>query len=248
MKCLEAGDLFSDYISGDIETALAVTLDNHFAVCSDCREAVTGMKSIWSSLDEMALVEPPLYFHENLMSRINAAENAREEAAASGKSTFDWRKMFAPRSFAYAASVLALIMAGMGGLHYSKAALDPIGSILHVLKPAPVHVVELSTSRAEWAPNGQGTGTLIVYLKAQPDTEGKLSTLNCVVNLPADILTVGTKTDLVVTSESEASISIPVKTLPAQSSISVTLSAIENGQSIASKTEPVTLMQPIEQH
>jgi hypothetical protein len=68
-----------------------------------------------------------------------------------------------------------------------------------------------------------------------------------VVNLPADILTTTAKTDLVVTSDSEASISIPVKTVPAQSSISVTLSAAENDQSGASKTEPVTLMQAIEQ-
>jgi hypothetical protein len=248
MKCEEAGELFSEYISGDMEAALSVSVGNHLAGCSECREAVAGLREIWGSLDGMELVEPPPYFHENLMSRINAAENAREEAEAARNSTFNWRKMFAPRTFAYAASLLLVLLAGMGGLHYNKAALDPIGSLIHLLKPASAHVVELSTSRAEWSPNAQGTGTLIVYLKAQPEADGKTSTLNCVVNLPAVILMPGAKTDLNVTSDSEASISIPVKTLPAQSSISVTLSAKENGQLVASKTEPITLMQPVEQH
>jgi hypothetical protein len=247
MKCEEAGELFSEYITCDIENALAVTLENHLAGCADCRQAVAGVKGVWSSLDEMEIVEPPLYFHENLMSRIYAAENSREEAEATRRATFGWRKMFAPRSLAYAASLLAVLLAGIEGLHYSKATLDPIGSLIHLLKPVPPHVVELSTSRAEWSPNGQGTGTLIVYLKAQPERDGKVSTLNCVVNLPADILLAGAKTDMVVNSDSETSISIPVKTVPAQSSISVTLSAKDNGQSAASKTEPVTLMQPIEQ-
>jgi hypothetical protein len=247
MKCEEAGELFSEFISGDIEAALAVTLENHLSGCSGCRQAVADVKLVWSSLDDMEIVETPPYFHENLMSRIIAAENAREEAEAARRTTFDWRKMFQPRTLAYAASLLAVLLAGMGGLHVSKAALDPIGSLLHLFRSTPPHTVELSTSRAEWSPNGQGTGALIVYLKAQPEPDGKTSTLKCVVNLPADILTAGTKTDVIVTSDSETSISIPVKTLPAQSSISVTLSSDENGQSAASKTEPVTLMQPIEQ-
>ena len=73
----------------------------------------------------MEIAEPPPFFHENLMSRINAAENAREQSEAARRATFDWRKLFAPRAFAYAASLLALLLAGMGGLHYNKAALDP---------------------------------------------------------------------------------------------------------------------------
>jgi len=247
MKCEEAGELFSEYISGDIEAALAIPLENHLSGCSNCRLAVEGVRAVWSSLDEMEIVEPPLYFHENLMSRIYAAENLREEAEAARRGTFDLRRIFAPRTLAYAASLLVVLLAGMGGLHFSRAALDPIGSLLRMLRPLPTHVIELSSSRAEWSPNGQGTGELIVYLKAQPETDGKMSTLNCVVNLPADVLMPGAKTDLTVTSESEGSISIPVKALPSQSSISVTLSAKDDGQPVVSKTEPVTLMQPIEQ-
>lgn len=243
MKCEDAKELFSEYVSGDIETALAVSLENHITGCSECRCSVSSLKSIWSSLDEMTAIEPPQYFHENLMSRIHEAVSAEEAARAKRHASWDWRALLHPRPLAYAASFLAIVLAGMGGLHHSKASLDPIGSVLRLFHPVPANTVELSTSRAEWSPNAQGGGTLIVYLKARPESDGSSSGLNCVVNVPADLVLPGSTTEAHVTSETETSINIPLKSVPAQSSISVTLSSVVNGQAIASKTEPVTLMQ-----
>ncbi len=242
MKCEDAIELFSDLVCDSIEPPLAQSLQNHLSTCTDCRECLAAFQLVWTSLDDMPVVDPPQYFHENLMSRVNTAIDAAE--AAEARTRFNWGTIFKPRTLAYAASIAALMLAGLGGLHATKAALDPIGSLIHMFKPAPVpSVVQLSTARAEWIPNEQGEGTLVVYLKAQPEVGGKPTSLNCVVNVPGELLMSNANTTTVANSESEASIRIPMKELPAQSSISVTLSPLAQSTAARSKTVPVTLMQ-----
>ena len=43
MKCEEAGELFSEYICGDMEGALSVSLEHHLSGCIDCRQAVADV-------------------------------------------------------------------------------------------------------------------------------------------------------------------------------------------------------------
>ena len=244
MKCEDAIELFSDLVCDSIEPALGQSLQNHLSTCTDCRDCLASFQLVWNSLDDLPVVDPPQYFHENLMNRVNAAVDAAE--AAEARKRLDWRAIFKPRTLAYAASIVALLLAGLGGLHASKAALDPIGSLIHLFEPAPAPtVMQLSTSRAEWIPNEQGEGTLVVYLKAQTEVDGKPASLKCVVNVPGELLTAGgVNTTTIANSESEASMRIPMKSIPAQTAISVTLSPVTDGAESRSKTEPVTLMQP----
>src|SRR5579859_4791453 len=103
MKCEDVRELLSDYVSDGMDSALAVSVENHMAGCAGCRQEAAGLKTIWQSLNELAVVETPQYFHENLMTRVNAAINSQEEAVARRRSAWDWRALFKPRALAYAA-------------------------------------------------------------------------------------------------------------------------------------------------
>jgi len=245
MKCEDAKELFSEFVSGDIEAALAVSLENHLSGCTDCSQCVGELRAVWSSLDQLEIVEPPQFFHENMMSRINAAIDSAEEAEARRRAAWDWRSLFKPRTLAYAASVLVVLLAGMGGLHYNKASLDPLGSLIRLFKPAPGHILELTSSHAEWAPNSQGTGSLIVYLKAQGTADNKVNKLKCTINLPSGTIPPGTKAEMVISSESVNTIAIPMRSKPSASEVFVTLRSVDgDGDSSASKTVAVTMMEP----
>jgi len=217
-----------------------VSFENHIATCPECSAMVSEIRTIWTSLDTLPVIDQP----ESLVGRINAALD--EQEAEETKQTFSrWRSLASARSLAYAASIAAIAMLGMGGLHVTRASLDPLGSIIKLLHPAPAITVALGVSRAEWTPNEQGSGTLTVHLKAQPESDGRIAHVHCVVNVPAEDLQTSAATDADIASDTETSITIPLKTPPTASAISVTISAPPGLGSTLTKTEPVTMMEPI---
>lgn len=238
MKCDDANELFSDYVSGNMEAALTVSLENHLASCAQCRETVATLRQVWETLDHMPAVEPPPFFHENMMSRI-AAETTRAEATRRNL-VWDWRALFRPRTLAYAAALVVLLFLGMEGLHATRASLDPLGSMLHMLQPAPAPVMELHTAHAEWSPNIEGGGVLTVHLQAQPGQDGQSSTLACTINLPGGVLAPNVKTEAAVSSDKETILYIPTTGKPNVGNITVTLSSEGH-----KATVPLTLMVPL---
>jgi hypothetical protein len=170
MQCQHARELFSDYVEKTLDRALSVSLENHLETCSACREEVEGLRHVWTMLDEMPLEEPSLYFHENVMSRLDAERAAVEETAARKRAFWDWKAWFRTPALAYGVALLVILIVGTGGAQ--MAGLNPIGSIIRVLFPASAS--SLPTATAEWKPGVGAAGTLVVRLQASPTFE-KLS-------------------------------------------------------------------------
>jgi hypothetical protein len=185
MQCQHACELLSDYVSGDLDRALMVSLENHLAGCAGCREQVDGLKRAWGALDRIQEVDPPPFFHENIMARMHAERAAAEEASLRTRAMWDWRLLFRPRALAVAAAVLIVLLAGA---HVRQPAVgarffDPLGWVLALFHPAAAPpAVGLQSGQAEWLPDPRGGGTLVVHLKAAA-TEGRPANLACEVSL-----------------------------------------------------------------
>jgi len=169
MNCEQAQELFSDYISQELSRDWAVSLENHLHSCAGCREEVVGLRETWTTLEAMHAVEPPAFFHENLMSRI-AAEQAKAEAAAERRhSLWDPTFWFRPRALALAgAAALLLLLLTAPRWPGQVAWLNPFSFFW--TRPAPKAPFVPPTVRAEWKPSPQGGGMIMIHLTPVPGT------------------------------------------------------------------------------
>jgi hypothetical protein len=167
MQCEHAQEFISEYVTGEMDRALAVTLENHLSACAACTEAVDGVRRLWTTLDQLPVVEPSPSFHVTLMERISAEQSREEREAKAPVRGSTWRGLFQPRVFAYAAVALVLLLSAEL-VQVQRAALGPLGLVLNVLHPAPL----LRTQKVEWNPNGQGGGTLKVLLQSHAQVNG----------------------------------------------------------------------------
>ena len=170
MQCEHAHEFISEYVTGEMDAALAVSLENHLGACMACRDTVADLRRLWSSLDEMPLVDPPESFHSTLMKRINEEEASTERAARPTMRIPAWRNIVHPRVFAYAAVMLVLLLSAEL-VQVQRAALGPLGWVLNTIHPAPL----LRSHTVAWMPNGSGGGTLTVRLQAHSQANGALS-------------------------------------------------------------------------
>ncbi|HLK56114.1 MAG TPA: zf-HC2 domain-containing protein [Chthonomonadaceae bacterium] len=241
MNCKNATELLSDYVSGQLDRALTVSLENHLADCANCRKEAEGLRWTWSVLDDAPSVETPPFFHENLMSRI-AADTAQAEAETARKrALWDWRNWFQVRSLAYAAASVILLLVLMGGLHAVHASFDPIGPLLKLFsRPAPV--LELQTGYYDWVPDAQGHGALEIHLQARPKADGSLNILHYHVNLAGAPRGSASALDAAVTSEKESTLRVPLNAPPTGDPLTIKINAAEGEGEV--KTLPLAPMMP----
>jgi hypothetical protein len=164
MQCQHAHELLSDYVAGQLERPLAITLDSHLGECSACREEAAGLRRVWTELEGMSAVEPPPFFHENLMHRINTELDAQEANIARRRAIWDWRALLRPRALAAGAVALIVLSASVGFLHTQSAGMWPL-SVFASHTVAPSLVLEKPT--VEWTPDPitEASGTLVVRLQ-----------------------------------------------------------------------------------
>nr|AIA15055.1 Putative zinc-finger [uncultured bacterium] len=213
MQCLHAQELYSDYVSGTIENALAVSLENHLDICSECRDEVEGLRHVWAVLDHAALVDAPMFLHENIMSRIDAAAASVEEEAAAKRALWDWRSLFKPRSLAYAAAAVTLLFASVEVVQTQRASLGPISSLIHILRPAPAASTGLETLRADWTAGTEGSGTVALHMKAESDA----------ATYRAQVIGYSAKAEGTLETNKDTVISIPLGTAPTTDTLKVSV-------------------------
>jgi hypothetical protein len=239
MKCDYAQELFSDYIMGETDRAITVSLENHLTECAPCREIVAGLRQVWTALDAMPVEEPPLYFHENLMHRLDAERAVAEEAASRKRALWDWRALFRPRALAYAAVALVVVLTGAGVAQ--QAGLNPFAGLLHRNQTIVAAPITLQTARAEWKPDASGSGALIVRLQAPPMPDGRINSLFCQVKVSGYK---GVAAQSLISSDKPTDLTIALSEPPENAHLSVTLFPPDGDASQALTTQQVDIASP----
>jgi anti-sigma factor RsiW len=165
MQCQHARELFSDYVGDQLDRPLMVSVDSHLQQCSSCREAVAGMRRLWTDLDQLPAVEPPPFFHENLMHRINAELDSQEANAANRRALWNWRALLRPRALAPAFCLaLILLFAGAGILHTQSAGMWPLSLLGNHAATPHVAIQGVTTQWTQDEANAPA-GTLTISLQ-----------------------------------------------------------------------------------
>ncbi len=202
MTCKHAQELLSDYIDGDVAAALSVSFENHIAECADCRHDLSGIRTVWEQLHQIPAIDTPMYFHENIMRRIDKQIMESEVKADVRSKSFDWRSLFRPRSLAYAAGVLVIVLGGSGVMNTTRAGFG----LWPWNNRASIVDIELKkSSSAQIMFDTKGGANLIVHMQAATLPNNKSVELHYSLNIKGSttILLQGS-----VTSESE--IMLPV--------------------------------------
>jgi hypothetical protein len=244
MQCEHAQEFISEYVTGEMDHALAVTLEHHLIVCAQCRDAVEGLRRLWDSLEQMPVVEPPPTFHMMVMDRIAEEQAQTKRAARLPMRLPSLRGLLQPRSLAYAAVTLVLLLSAEL-VQVQRAALGPLGLVLSVVHPVPL----LKMQKVGWMPNGQGGGTLNVRLQAHAQANGAISRLLFKVQLDRKDGAISAEAKPVyvegeLSSEQPTVLNIPLTYTPSDAAevLHVTLTSVEGAgedKTIAIPLSPV---------
>jgi len=156
MKCLDAQELFSDYVERKLDRAMTVSFENHLSACQSCKAAVTDLAAMWKGLDALPQAEPPAFFHENIMSAIERKQSADWEALEARRSIWNLRRLFQPRNFAVGFAALALVLMGLEAVQTQRASLGPLGWVVSQLRGGSPFAVQ----SAKWDRSGGVTLSL----------------------------------------------------------------------------------------
>lgn len=91
LNCEKWRDLASEYIEGTLAEPMARAMREHTASCETCRSDESALRSLMGELSALPEVDPPQYFHENVMA---AVERAQKEQPVG-----PWWKTLSPRVF-----------------------------------------------------------------------------------------------------------------------------------------------------
>ena len=234
MHCQDAQELYSDYVEGKLDRALNVSFENHLSDCATCRTEVGQFRSLWEGLEELPLVEPPAFFHENVMSRISQEQAKAEEASARKRIFWDWSALLRPRSLSMGLAALVLMLVGVEVVQTQRASLGPVGWVVSLVRPVSTNPV-LDIQSAKWEADAQGGGTLTVELRAKAHTNGQSGTDNVKLLQGTTILYSGA-----VSSTESAIIRVNLPKAPSADELSLSISEpdSENAKSVPLSITP----------
>ncbi len=158
---------YSDYITGDLDAALQVSVENHINASPEANAEIDALRRTLATLDAMPSAEPPAWFHDNLMNRLDM-EVAKETEAAQKKSGWTWRILLQPRALARGAAALAVLCV-VGGVGMQSAGINPLSWLNagRIRQEALLNAVKAPTAHAEWRPDNDGTA--IVHIAVPKD-------------------------------------------------------------------------------
>ena len=236
MQCQFAQELFSDHIADALDRAQKVSLDNHLAECADCREQVAGLRDVWAALDTLPVMEPPKFFHENIMDRLAMEAAKEQEAKESAKSAgFDWKSLFRARSLAFGAAALILLLGSLEAVQTQRSAMGPFGWVAGLFaKPAPAAPISIKNAQAIWVADGENGGSLNITLRVS----GSANLLNYTVTQAGNSASLASGN---VAPDRDKIIKIQMPALPAPDSLSI---KITDSDSTRSAAQTLTLPAP----
>ena len=244
MQCQHAHELFSDYITQDIDRALNVSFENHLASCHACQQEVASLRNTWVALDTLSIEEPPAFFRENLLSRYDEMQNEAEAEANRKWGFLNIAEWFKPRAtLAYAASALIIILLGAEMVQSQRAMIGPFSWVSQMFRATPKTNTNslpfLQVSKAEWQPTTESDakGNLKVTLRpvSMPDYKGEVYyRLNIAGSKEAP------KTGA-LNQEADTVVEIPMEATPASDAITVTLGSTPDVVDNKTNTHTISL-------
>ena len=91
MDCKNWREMASDYIEGTLENpATADAMRRHASECADCRTDEALLRSLSRELNVLPVVEPPLFFRENLISAIERGDQGAKRPVTESF----WKNLF----------------------------------------------------------------------------------------------------------------------------------------------------------
>lgn len=165
MQCHDALELFSDYVTGQMERALQVAFEAHLQQCRACREGMQSFRVVWEELNQLPRVEAPASLHERILAQVEREQN-RPTALAVGKGgRFSWQLLWRPQVLAAAALVVIVILAGLQFSPVRQAALGLPDKLFGWLHPTP-KTSGVPLPHVTWQPNAsQPGGQLVVHIQ-----------------------------------------------------------------------------------
>lgn len=79
VDCAKVRELASEYVEETLPSGLTRAVRAHLDACPVCRADVDALRAVWRRLDTLPVVEPPPFFHENVMTAVE--RHARRSAA-----------------------------------------------------------------------------------------------------------------------------------------------------------------------
>lgn len=230
---------YSDYIAGDLDAALQLSVENHLKASPEAAAEVDALRRAMATLNEMPSTELPIWFHDNLMNRLDM--KMANEAAQQKQSGWNWRTLFQPRSLARgAAAVMTLVV--IGGVGAKVAGINPF-NIFSIFSSsnwasteAMARAAHSTSVRGEWRPDNNGTAYIRITVPQGYLTDKMV--------MGYQIESLGTKISVkktgTLTSGQEEVITIACENPPA-GSVKVGISSSFNNAGTLTTYKPVTL-------
>jgi anti-sigma factor RsiW len=121
MRCKGMEDKLVAYLDGRARPAERRAVEEHLAVCADCRARSSEFSALWSALDDLPAISPSPAFEASLRARL-AAEPARRGLRS-------WVQLPSPR-LAFAATALIALAVWISSLPQAtrnqSAAFQPL--------------------------------------------------------------------------------------------------------------------------
>lgn len=184
MNCERARELFSDYLEGSMDPALAAVIRDHVDRCPDCAREFGSFKVTWSMLSVLPDIEPPRDLRHEVVMR--AVRLQQERAEVSKRSTFsiNWDRILSslipmrPVAVAVAAAALAFVVLRFPQQVYHEftGMFSPRANITQPVKqPATVGspVTKDAQHAAEYASRKLGRNTVWINITPKQNGDGK---------------------------------------------------------------------------
>jgi hypothetical protein len=79
VKCEDVWREISNYFEGDLDPALKLAMENHFAQCTGCQSVRDGMRNVIELYGEIEMFTLPAGFHPRLRGRLSDQVEGRTQ-------------------------------------------------------------------------------------------------------------------------------------------------------------------------
>lgn len=116
MNCERSRELFSDYLEGTMDAALAAVIRLHLDKCGACASEFEQFKATWGILSVLPEIESPRDFRHDVVMRAVRQQHERAQTTKKNSYGIDWDQIISrliparPIAIAFAAAALAFVL------------------------------------------------------------------------------------------------------------------------------------------